>query len=110
MNEHDEAARVLALSESDLLTELGAILSGQTTRDGADPNAQENGRNWFTVNGARVRRLVCGSSMATTLRADTGGVIVLAEMLGELLSKPAAFAAAAYLLKYGLGRLCRDAI
>ncbi|MBH1937566.1 hypothetical protein I5Q34_25400 [Streptomyces sp. AV19] len=108
MTEHDEAARLLRLDEDELLTELGTILSGQPTRDGTDPNARENGRNWFAVNKAQLRRLVCGNPAARSLQADTGGVTVLAEILGELLGVNAAFAAAAYLLKRGLHQLCPD--
>ncbi|RLU80172.1 hypothetical protein CTZ27_35605 [Streptomyces griseocarneus] len=108
MSEQDEAARLLGLDENELLGELGAILSGQPTRDGTDPNARENGRNWFVVNKAQLRRLVCGNPAAVGLKADTGGVALLAGMLGELLGVHAAFVAAAYLLKQGLHHLCPD--
>ncbi|MFD5621284.1 hypothetical protein [Streptomyces yangpuensis] len=108
MNEHDEAARLLGLDEDELLGELGAILSGQPTRDGGESDAREGGRNWFAVNKAQLQRLVCKNPAARSLQADTGGVVVLAEILGELLGVPAALAAATYLLKRGLHRLCPD--
>jgi len=103
--ELDEAVRSLTLSEDELLLEFGRTLVG-AARGRGEQDPRRRAANWFTNNQSKLRELICGNEAVLRARQDSEGVMLLAELLGEQLNKPAVFSVAAYLLKRGIDRLC----
>ena len=102
--EFAEAVRNLSLSKDELLQEFGRTLVGAARGGEQDPGRRA--ANWFANNQSKLRELICGNDAVRLARQDTEGVMVLAELLGELLNKPAVFGVATYLLKQGIDRFC----
>jgi hypothetical protein len=103
--ELDAAERSLGLSEDALLLEFGRTLVG-AARGSGEQDPRRRAENWFTNNQSKLRELICGNEAVRRARQDPEGVMLLAELLGEQLNKPAVFSVAAYLLKRGIDWLC----
>jgi len=111
MNDREVAAHALAMTQDELLAELGAELTGTSTahlKDGELDDLRLRARNWLVRNWDALRKLICGNAAVTAAGGDEViELLAVADLIVEVwLQKPGALTVGAIICKFGLNRLC----
>jgi hypothetical protein len=111
MNSSDEATRLLAKNEDELLADLGADLLGL---GGVPPSVEvlnTAARGWLSDNATKIRTCVCTEEVRKLLNSNVGSVeicVALGDLLLGQFVGVSPLSLAAIILKTGVSSFCRN--
>jgi hypothetical protein len=109
MSSLDEAKRLLAKSEDELLADLGGDLFGRGATPPSVDVRLKAARGWLKDNTARIKGCVCTKRIQNLVQADAGPVeicVALGDLLLDQFAGIAPLSLAALIVKTGVRSYC----